>query len=63
MNENLTIKELREALKTLGCTLQIRDGEYRVNIKGGSEATAYYTDDREDALDTARFMVESTKKV
>jgi hypothetical protein len=27
--------------------------EYRVNLRGGNEATAYYTDDHEDAVATA----------
>lgn len=30
--------------------------EWRVNYRGGSEATAYYTDDADDAVATARAM-------
>ena len=32
-------------------------GEYRVNFKGGREATAYYTTDIDDAKDTAVAMM------
>lgn len=31
-------------------------GEIRVNYKMGNESTAYYTDDAQDALDTAKMM-------
>jgi hypothetical protein len=34
----------------------LKDGEYRVNFKGGSEATAYYTNDSMDALQTGVAM-------
>jgi hypothetical protein len=34
-------------------TLKKVDGEYRVNFAGGDEATAYYTNDLEDAFSTA----------
>jgi hypothetical protein len=32
------------------------DGEYRVNIPGKDDRTAYYTDDKQDAIGTARAM-------
>jgi hypothetical protein len=32
---------------------QLRAGGYRVNFRDGNEATAYYTDNLEDAVDTA----------
>ena len=54
----LTLQNLRALLKDLGCTLRVRDGELRVNLKGYSEATAYYTDDRHDALATAEHMAQ-----
>lgn len=53
----MTLKQLKAAMKQLGCTVRYRDGEYRVNQKSGTEATAYYTDDREDALATAQAIV------
>ena len=48
--------EARAEARTLGCSLRRKDGEYRVNFLHGDEATAYYTDDLEDALGTARLM-------
>jgi len=41
-----------------GCTLRkiVETGEYRVNLLGGSEASAYYTTDLEDAVVTASRM-------
>lgn len=35
--------------------------EIRVNLWGGREATAYYTDDPQDAIDTARRMIQEAK--
>lgn len=43
-------------------TLRVRNGEYRINMKGGTEATAYYTDDRQDALDTAKLIWSEHEK-
>ena len=38
----------------LGLTLrQLRSGNYRVNFRDGNETTAYYTDNLEDAVNTA----------
>jgi len=31
----------------------VRFGEYRVNFRDGNETTAYYTDNLEDAVNTA----------
>lgn len=39
-------------------SLNLKDGEYRVNYRGGSEDTAYYTNDRADAIETARAMAQ-----
>lgn len=36
-----------------GMTIVRKGGEYRVNFRGGKEATAYYTNDRQDAVNTA----------
>jgi hypothetical protein len=55
---NLTIKSAKALLRPLNMTL-IRDAEadeYRVNHAGGSEATAYYTNDLKDAFKTAIVM-------
>jgi len=35
-------------------TIRKRDGEYRVPGKKGTEASSYYTDDKEDAILTAQ---------
>jgi hypothetical protein len=44
----------------LGLTLRtVRSGNYRVNFRDGNETTAYYTDDLEDAVNTA---VEMARK-
>ena len=43
----------REAAQ-VGCTLTLTDSEYRVNLVGCSELTAYYTNDLNDAVGTAR---------
>lgn len=52
----MTLKNLTEKCRAMGLTCRKRDGEYRINYKGGSEETAYYTDDMGDALDTAVCM-------
>ena len=44
----------------LGLTLrELCSGDYRVNYRDGSEVTAYYTDNLEDAVNTA---VETARK-
>lgn len=53
-----TMKVIREMGLTCGRTYH---GEFRVNIKGGSEATAYYTKDAEDAVGTAKWMLKESK--
>ena len=38
----------------LGLTLRkVRSGDYRVNFRDGNETSAYYTDNLEDAVNTA----------
>lgn len=54
-----TVEEVRRAVRALGLTFRRDDGEHRINFVGGDEATAYYTDDLEDALWTAFRMVEN----
>jgi hypothetical protein len=47
----MTFKEAKDKLRVVyGITLTKHDGEYRVNIKGSDEATAYYTNDLSDAF-------------
>jgi hypothetical protein len=44
----------------LGLTLRkVRSGDYRVNFRDGSESTAYYTDNLEDAVNVALEMARN----
>lgn len=52
----LTLADAKAQAREVGYSLNHRDGEYRVNRIGGDEAGAYYTNDRQDAVDTARAM-------
>jgi hypothetical protein len=53
----MTIRDAKLELAKLGMVLSKTEyGEFRVNFKGGSEATAYYTNDLEDAIGTGRLM-------
>lgn len=47
-----TLKEAKKELNAIGMSISKRDGEYRVNYKGGKESTAYYTNDLGDAVST-----------
>ena len=56
----LTLQEAKSIARHLGLTLrQVRSGDYRVNFRDGNETTAYYTDNLEDAVNTA---VEMARK-
>lgn len=52
----LTLKHAMALVRQHGFTLRNTGDDYRVNVRGGSEATAYYTDDLQDAVDTAAAM-------
>lgn len=57
----MTITETKQRIRQLGltCRYDSATGEFRVNLlpqDGGNEDTAYYTDDRQDAVDTAQAM-------
>jgi hypothetical protein len=52
----MTIKQAREELGRVGMVLRASDGEFRVNVRGGAESTAYYTNDLDDAVGTGRLM-------
>jgi len=58
------LKEAKLQLKELGMTITYNDEyyEYRVNFAGGREATAYYTNDLEDALHTGIAMSKENRK-
>lgn len=58
----LTSREVRTKFKTLGLTISKTDyDEWRVNFMGGKEATAYYTDDLEDAYLTGCRMARANQ--
>jgi hypothetical protein len=53
---------VKAELQALGLVIRKTEyGEYRVNFKGGHEATAYYTTDLADALDTGRTIAAGPK--
>lgn len=53
----LTQKEAFRQIRKMGCSVR-KDlsGDYVVTLKGTSAATGYYTNDLEDAVQTARHM-------
>lgn len=52
----MTLAQAKAALRPLGIVLTKKDGEYRVNLYKGREATAYYTSDLDDAVATGKSM-------
>lgn len=52
----MTMAQAKAILRAVGLSIRLRDGEYRVNYANGSEATAYYTNDRDDAVNTGLAM-------
>jgi hypothetical protein len=60
MDSAMTLQEAKSIARHLGLTLRkMRSGDYRVNFRDGNETTAYYTEDLEDAVNTA---VEMARK-
>ena len=56
----MTLHKAKSIARHLGLTLrQLRSGNYRVNFRDGTETTAYYTGNLEDAVNTA---VEMARK-
>lgn len=51
-----TFKAVQASVRAMGLTVRKREGEFRVNYANGREETAYYTNDAEDAVNTARAM-------
>jgi len=55
----MTLQEAKSIARHLGLTLRkVRSGHYRVNFRDGDETTAYYTDNFEDAVNTAVEMAQ-----
>lgn len=57
----LTLAGAKAELRQHGMALSKRDGEYRVNFRGGREATAYYASDLEDAVATGIDMAKRSR--
>ena len=56
----MTLQKAKSIARHLRLTLrEVYSGDYRVNFRDGNETTAYYTDNLEDALNTA---VEMARK-
>src|SRR5262249_3976703 len=50
----MTLQKAKSIARHLGLTLrEVCSGDYRVNFRDGNETTAYYTDNLEDAVNTA----------
>jgi hypothetical protein len=54
-----TLKQAQSRCRSLGVVLTKVDDEYRCCVKHGCEDTAYYTNDIEDAINTAAMMASS----
>jgi hypothetical protein len=52
----MTSEQVKQAIRALGLAVTKLDGEWRINYRGGKEATAYYTADNDDAVGTAKAM-------
>ncbi|AMS43963.1 hypothetical protein FHS67_001965 [Aminobacter aminovorans] len=55
----MNYREAQERLRAMGILMSKRDGRIRLNYSGGSEETAYYTQDLEDAIDAGGRMGRS----
>ena len=56
----MTIQQTLQTIKALGLSARWSSEyrEFRINLKGGSEATAYYTESAIDAITTAKKMAD-----
>ena len=54
----ITLAQAKAIAKAHSFSLRHKDGEYRVNLLGGNEDSAYYTTDRIDAVETGVAMRE-----
>ena len=62
MNASGPFTDAKRFLSSIGISIIKTDyGEYRVNFKRGNEATAYYTDDLQDAVGTGKQMIKRGK--
>jgi L-ribulose-5-phosphate 3-epimerase UlaE len=55
----MTLQKAKSIARRLGLTLrEVCSGDYRVNFRDGNETTARYTDNLEDAVNTAIEMAQ-----
>ena len=60
----MTLQEAKSIVRHLGLTLRtVRSGDYCVRSREGNEPTPYYTDDLEDAVNTAVRMVRKATRM
>jgi len=52
----VSIAETFAAIREAGCTVSRENGEWKVNLPDGGEASAYFTESHSDAVETARAM-------
>jgi hypothetical protein len=57
VTKKTTVSDTKAAIRATGAGVKYQDGEWQVNVPRGTEATAYYTNDPEDATATARAMM------
>jgi hypothetical protein len=59
-HQAMTLQKAKSIARRLGLTLrEVCSGDYRVNFRDGNESTAYYTENLEEAVNTA---VEMARK-
>jgi hypothetical protein len=59
----MTLQEAKSIARHLGLTLRkVRSGDYQLNFRDGSERGPYYTDNLEDAVNTAVEMARKRGK-
>jgi hypothetical protein len=57
-----TKKAVRAYVRSLGLTVTWKGNEFRVNYPGAHDGTAYYSDNAEDAIQTAQLMAQHKGK-
>lgn len=58
----LTLRDAKRELAEHGIAISKGDDDYRVNFRGGREATAYYTNDIDDAVTTGIRMAAEGRR-
>ena len=63
MTNTMTIREAQAIAKENGYTLRKDGDEYRMNIRDGDEATAYYTNDLDEAISTMLWEIDNPVRI